>query len=638
MTCGFPASAGPPGSLDVMAMGRIADHVGRVLGGRYRLIAPIGTGGSAHVYLAEDATLRRRVAVKVLHAALAEDESFLRRFRAEAQAAAALNHPNIMRVYDWGEADDGPYLVLEFLGGGSLRDVLDSGQRLSPEQAAHVGLQAARALDYAHRRGLVHRDIKPANLLFDDEGRLCIADFGVARALAEASWTEPSGAIVGTARYAAPEQAKAGSIDGKADVYALGLVLIEAATGQVPFAGETPLATLLARVDTPVSAPAELGPLAPVVESMGRPNTPDRPDAAEVVRQFDALARSLPDPAPLDLVGPAQARAGHVGDLTELPRGNRLYDREADVADPTGIVPVAEAPMHKKRRWPLVVLLLALFILAAGVGYAAVRAATPTHPVPSLTGATLTDARTAADRLHFKLAVARQADETAPADSVLSQQPAPGTKLKEHSTVRVVVSSGPAPRPVPDLTNLKQDQATAALAAKGFKANAVEQSSETVPKGTVVSWQPQGTQPKGTVVTVVVSTGPPVVSVPDVTGQVFEDAAKALADAGFQVQRKDDYSDEVPDVGKVISTSPSAGSSAVKGTKVTVVVSKGPKTVAVPDVRGLTISQAQSAIQSAGLAVGNVYGPPGANRVIDQSPSAGSKVDRGTAVDLYAKR
>jgi eukaryotic-like serine/threonine-protein kinase len=162
----------------------MADHVGRVLGGRYRLLTPIGTGASAQVFLAEDTTLRRQVAVKVLHPALAEDESFLRRFRAEAQQAAALNHPHVMRVFDWGESEDGPFLVLEHLAGGSLRDMLDAGHRLSPSQALLVGLEAARALDYAHRRDLVHRDVKPANLVFDEEGRLCIADFGLARALA----------------------------------------------------------------------------------------------------------------------------------------------------------------------------------------------------------------------------------------------------------------------------------------------------------------------------------------------------------------------------------------------------------------------------------------------------------------------
>ena len=246
----------------------MADQLGRVLGGRYRLLAPIGTGASAHVFLAEDVSLRRRVAVKVLHAALAHDEAFLRRFRAEAQAAAALSHPNIMAVFDWGEDDDGPYLVLEHLSGGSLRSLLDEGHRLSPSQALAVGLQTARGLDYAHRRGFVHRDIKPANLLFDDEGRLCIADFGLARALAEAAWTEPAGAVVGSARYASPEQARGASLDGKSDVYSLALVLVEAVTGAVPFAADTTIATLMARVDAPLVAPPELGALGPVVEHL----------------------------------------------------------------------------------------------------------------------------------------------------------------------------------------------------------------------------------------------------------------------------------------------------------------------------------------------------------------------------------
>ncbi|MGH9063655.1 MAG: serine/threonine-protein kinase, partial [Acidimicrobiales bacterium] len=218
-----------------MSPSRIADQVGRVLGGRYRLLRPLGSGASGHVFLAEDATLGRRVAVKLLHTALAGDEAFLRRFRAEAQAAAALNHPHIMGVLDWGEDDDGPFLVLEHLGGGSLRDLLDMGHRLSAAQAARVGAEAARGLAYAHRRGLVHRDIKPPNLLFDEEGRLCIADFGLARALAEAAWTEPVGALLGTARYSSPEAAQGLSVDGRADLYALGLVLIEAVTGTAPF-------------------------------------------------------------------------------------------------------------------------------------------------------------------------------------------------------------------------------------------------------------------------------------------------------------------------------------------------------------------------------------------------------------------
>ncbi|MFA9566375.1 MAG: protein kinase, partial [Acidimicrobiales bacterium] len=192
-----------------MVVARVNDQVGRVLGGRYRLVAPIGVGASAQVYLADDVTLRRRVAVKLLHKGLAEDESFLKRFRAEAQAAAQLSHPHITAVYDWGQ-DDVPYIVTEYLGGGSLRSMLDREKTLSLSQVLLMGLETSRALEFAHGRGFVHRDLKPANLLFGEDGRLRVADFGLARALAEAAWTEPQGAVLGTARYASPEQAQVG--------------------------------------------------------------------------------------------------------------------------------------------------------------------------------------------------------------------------------------------------------------------------------------------------------------------------------------------------------------------------------------------------------------------------------------------
>ena len=283
-------------------MSRSTDQIGRVLSGRYRLIAPVGTGASAQVFLADDVRLKRRVAVKVLHEALADDEAFLRRFRAEAQAAAALNHPNILAVYDWGDDDGTPYLVTEYLGGGSLRSILDRGTRLTPSQALLVGLQATRALDYAHRRGFVHRDVKPANLLFGEDGRLRIADFGLARALAEAAWTEPQGAVLGTARYASPEQAQGESVDGRADVYSLGLVLIEGVTGAVPFASDTTIATLMARVGRSVEVPDALGALRKAARA-GRPGR-CRPTAPTPAR---SASRSWPLPA--SWPGPSRSRS-----------------------------------------------------------------------------------------------------------------------------------------------------------------------------------------------------------------------------------------------------------------------------------------------------------------------------------------
>ncbi|HEY4376127.1 MAG TPA: protein kinase, partial [Acidimicrobiales bacterium] len=285
-----------------MSTTRMSAEIGRVLGGRYRLVAPVGMGASAQVFLADDARLRRRVAVKMLHAALADDADFLRRFRAEARSAAALNHPHVLAVYDWGE-DDTPFIVTEFLGGGSMRSLLDRGAVLAPAQALLVGVEAARALDYAHRRGFVHRDIKPANLLFGDEGRLRIADFGLARALAEAAWTEPQGAVLGTARYASPEQAKGMTLTGKADVYSLALVLVEAVTGEVPFTADTTLGTLMARVDRPLVVPEALGPLRSVLERAGHPDPDQRIDARMLAGGLLAAAKRLARPEPLTLAG-----------------------------------------------------------------------------------------------------------------------------------------------------------------------------------------------------------------------------------------------------------------------------------------------------------------------------------------------
>ena len=343
------------GNLAYVGSTRMADHIGRVLGDRYRLLAPVGSGSSGHVFVADDVRLRRRVAVKMLHPALADDEAFLKRFRAEARAAAALNHPNVMAVYDWGEEEEGPYLVCEYLGGGSLRSVLDRGRRLSPSQALLVGLEAARGLDYAHRRGLVHRDIKPANLLFDDDGRLRIGDFGLARALAEAAWTEPIGAVLGTARYASPEQVSGAPIDGRADVYSLALVLVEAVTGKVPFAADTTVATLMGRLDRPIEPPAEMGPLAAVVARAGRPDPAERLDAAGMASALQSVALTLPTPEPLPLAGAATVdEMDAVADPTDVgPRSGAAAASAAagaTAAATTGNAAAAAAPIGPPRR------------------------------------------------------------------------------------------------------------------------------------------------------------------------------------------------------------------------------------------------------------------------------------------------
>ncbi|HEY1737299.1 MAG TPA: serine/threonine-protein kinase, partial [Acidimicrobiia bacterium] len=267
-----------------MALSGTTDLAGRVLDGRYLLRVPIGTGASGRVYEAHDVKLRRRVAVKVLHEALASDAGFLRRFQTEARVAASLHHPNIVTVHDWGADGDLPYMVLELLEGGSLRSMLDAGTTLTVSQAAHVGRDVARALDYAHRRGIIHRDVKPANLLFDEHGGVRIADFGLARALAEASWTEPAGALFGTARYASPEQALGTQLDARSDLYAFALVMVESVTGTIPFAADTTISMLSVRTQRPLVVDPRLGPLTAVLERCGRVDRDDRyPDAATLV-------------------------------------------------------------------------------------------------------------------------------------------------------------------------------------------------------------------------------------------------------------------------------------------------------------------------------------------------------------------
>ena len=308
-----------------MPASRLTDEIGRVVGGRYRLVAALGAGPSAQVFLADDVRLRRRVAVKLLPEALAEEAPFVERFRAEMQAAAGLRHPHILVVHDWGTTG-GLHLVTEYVEGGSLRAMLDRGARLSPSQALQVGLAAARALEFAHSRGVVHRDLRPSNLLFTEDGRLRVGDFGLARAFADAAWTEPLGGGGAAARYASPEQAQGRSIDGRADVYSLALVLVEAVTGQVPFHADTALGSLMARVGTPLEVPAGLGPLVGPLGRAGVDDPDERLDAAGLVVALMAIAGSLPPPAALPLSPPVPDIADEVPheDDTKVVSGAEL--------------------------------------------------------------------------------------------------------------------------------------------------------------------------------------------------------------------------------------------------------------------------------------------------------------------------
>jgi len=640
----------------------ITDAIGRVLGGRYRLVSPLGVGASAQVFLAEDVSLRRHVAVKILQPGLVNDQGFLKRFRAEARSAAALNHPHIARVFDWGEDEGGPYLVLEYLSGGSLLDLLERGVRLSVPQAATVAAQASRGLAHAHARGLVHRDIKPANLLFDDEGRVRVADFGVARVLADGAWTEPTGAGVGTARYSAPEQAQGLVLDGRADVYSLALVTFESLTGYVPFVLDTALGTLAARIGATLPGHGALGALQPILSEAAAPDLHERPDAATLASRLEALSATLPRPQALPLGAPLQViqgpptLAGSPGPATEaigaidhtgvMQRTDRVAAGPNQVFDMASFEPPAKRGRHngKRRRWPiLLVVALVLALIAGGLVAALSKGVfTPSHPVPSIAGLTLSQARHNVAKDHFAVVVQGTASSiTVKAGRIVHQDPAPGSSLKQGSAVNVTVSKGLPIEQVPSLLGLNCTGATRLLGVSHLKAacpDAAAGYSDSIPVGQVINWSYNNklnatNAPYGATVLIALSKGPAPIAIPNVAGQTYQQAQAALQAAGLGATESTAPSTTTP-AGFVDHTDPGIGTPVQPGTTVTVFISTGPPTVQVPNESGRSVAAATADLQSKGLKVGSVFGPA-KGKVFASVPEPGTTVQQGTSVNLY---
>jgi serine/threonine-protein kinase len=656
----------------------VSDLAGRVLAGRYLLHSAIGTGASGRVYVADDTRLRRRVAVKVLHAALAEDAAFLRRFRAEAQLAASLHHPHIVTVHDWGE-DDVPFMVLELLEGGSLRSMLDEGTRLTVPQAARVGRDVASALEYAHARGILHRDIKPANLLFDEHGRVRVADFGLARALAEASWTEPVGAMFGTARYASPEQARGVQLDARSDLYSLALVLVESVTGTVPFAADTTLGTLSARTHASLTAPSELGSLAPVIDRAGALDPDDRyPDASTMRAAIADAGDALPPPGPLHLAGmndrvdPHPTRAVPTAPVTQsawpveppvapvaapvaasvapkrppTPGAAQLFDQD-DIAaaphlQPTAVaepVAVTREP-NRQRRWvPFVVATVIVITLALAAFFMARVGSAAALQVPSLVGMNGQKALTAAQHDGFTATIGPARAAPDPPGTVIQQDPAAGA-LTGNRHLRLVLSSGPAKVAVPNIVDKQWDQvARPALDKAGLLYDVKQQYDESHDAGIVLAVNPAPNVqlPPDSRVAVTVSQGHAPVQVPDVTNMSYDDAANALTAAHLTPKRaaKDEFSNNVK-AGNVTRTDPVNGTTAPYGSTVTVYVSKGQDLVVVPNLVNRTPQNAADALAAQGLnmLVSGPYPKKPDQLVSGQDISPGTKVVRGSDVTV----
>ncbi|HXF37193.1 MAG TPA: Stk1 family PASTA domain-containing Ser/Thr kinase [Actinomycetota bacterium] len=598
------------------------------LDGRYHVVERIATGGMGEVFRARDLVLDRDVAIKVLHRNLAGDPGFVERFRREARAAAALNHPNIVAVYDWGAADGIYYMVMEHVRGASLRQLLDALGRLEPAQAADVLLQVLAALDHAHRVGIVHRDVKPENVLVTREGTAKVADFGLARAYADARATQ-TGALTGTVPYLAPEQIRGEPADPRTDLYSLGIMGFELLTGRVPFAGETPAAVAHRHLTDRVPRPSSLVPGIPrgldgfILSACERDRELRPGSAAEARRDLEREAAALPRSRPLSELVEEVAEA----DVVRVP-----------ARAPTVVVPRARRAQRRRRTRRIAGALLASLVVAASLWAAWAWFVPRAVVVPGVVGEPLTQAQRDLTSAGLTVRVAEgEHDFRVPEGHVLRLRPPPGTELERGDVVTIVPSLGPKPVRVPDLVGSTPEEAEAALDRVGL---ALEVRKEiyhpTVPAGRIARQDPRPDDrlPQGQAVAVWISRGPPPVPVPAVVGEPREEAVAALRAAGFRVRVVERFSDAV-DRGYVIDQQPPARSQEPKGSEVRIVVSKGPERFPVPSYIGMGEQAAVAAIRADGLVPNVVNLPPVTGNVVSQEPAPGTTVRAGDTVTIY---
>ncbi|MFL5911888.1 MAG: PASTA domain-containing protein [Gaiellaceae bacterium] len=587
-----------------------------VVDGRYKITARIGSGGMADVYCAQDSHLGREVAIKVLHRRFARDREFVERFKREASAAASLNHPNVVNVFDRGEHDGTYYIAMENLPGRTLKEVIQQEAPLGQRRTIDLGIQILQAAGFAHRRGVVHRDFKPHNVIVGPDDRLKVTDFGIARA--GASEMTETGSIMGTAQYISPEQAQGHHVEAASDLYSIGIVLYEMLTGRVPFEGESAVAIALKHVsEQPAPIRSVRLDVHPVLE-------------AAVMR---ALAKD-----------PSQRYRNADEFIAALQAARAAVEAGGNGQDTAGFAPVAPLPPgppappaegERRNRWPWILAALLLVAAGLGIGYAVTR---PEQViVPGVVGLQQQPATAKLDAAGFDVKVQEVRNNAKPG-TVVGEDPAAGKKVDKGSAVNLQVSNGPGSAPIPTVAGQPEKVAVHRINAAGFKADTFTEPSGTVPKGDVSRTDPPENTavPLGSRVQVYVSTGPEQATVPPVVGKDKDAARGALEDAGFKVTVVKQESDQPKN--QVISQDPAPNSTVDKGSRVTITISKGQPKVSVPDVRGLSKNDAKRQLEQAGFKVSvterAVTDPTQEGNVVDQSPAPGSDEAKGSSVTI----
>ncbi|MEU1819506.1 Stk1 family PASTA domain-containing Ser/Thr kinase [Streptomyces roseifaciens] len=634
----------------------------RRLGGRYELGSVLGRGGMAEVYLAHDTRLGRTVAVKTLRVDLARDPSFQARFRREAQSAASLNHPSIVAVYDTGEDYvDGvsiPYIVMEYVDGSTLRELLHSGRKLLPERSLEMTIGVLQALEYSHRAGIVHRDIKPANVMLTRTGQVKVMDFGIARAMGDSGMTmTQTAAVIGTAQYLSPEQAKGEQVDARSDLYSTGCLLYELLAVRPPFIGDSPVAVAYQHVREEPNPPSVHDPeITPEMDAIVLKALAKDPDyryqsADEMRADIEAALEGQPVAA--------TATMGAVGYGADAPTAMLRPQAPPQGPGQTSMLPPVRdddggyggyddgngrrrgGGGGKKSNLSTILLIVAGVLVLVGaifIGKSLFSGSGNASKVsvPNLVGQSLKDAQQQGVNGDFK--VVENGTETCeqPKGKICSQDPPGGGKIDRGGEVKVKVSEGAAKVEVPDVTEKQLENARQILESKGFQVSTKTKVTDGVTAGTVLSQNPKGDTKaeKGSEVTLTVAESKPTKTVPSVVGQNVEAAKKQLQDNGFKVTVNEEDAPGQPP-GTVTKQSPDGNTQAAQGSTVTLTVAKGSQNVAVPGVLTHKLKDAKKEIEGAGLKVGNIMGPQDDNAVVQTTnPMPGTQVAKNSPVDL----
>jgi beta-lactam-binding protein with PASTA domain/serine/threonine protein kinase len=640
---------------------------------RFHLTGVVSVGATATVIDGVERSSGTAVTVRVINPALCSDPGFPEEFRRAIRPVRALDHPNIATVLATAMVDTdrgaAGCIVTEALTGGSLRDLLDRGRLLSPSQALALGLDVCRALHLAHSRGLVHTEVTPSKIMFGDEGRARLVDLGLAGLLGRRAWIDPSSLDNHVVRYSAPEQATSLEPSSAADIYALGLVLVEAVTGSVPFDAGSTVATLAQRVDRLMPASADLGPLAAVLEHAARPDPSERWTAESLHQALVAVAPRLPRPEPLPLVARSVAgastselpttRAANEPSLgqgqpdpgrteAEEPTSDRGVEdsavRAPAVQDATGEVRIS----RRRPGWLLPLAAGSAVVLAALL--ARLLLVTPIHVVPDLRGVTEAEAVNTITPFGWTTERLFERSDAVPTPgTIISTSPAAGVELAEGEPFTYVVSEGPTLRAVPDTSGARSSDAETALSALGLTPYVEPVYDESIPVGVVVSWVATddptvvaGTPVEpGTAITLRVSAGPGPRTVPDLVGILTGPARARLVDLGLVlVEREGDF-DEETEAGQIVEQNPAAGELIERGAAIAVTVSKGPDVIIFPALaEGIVFADARAELLAAGFEVELVLGAVDAivSEVLieGEPPEVDGIYPRGTLVDIVA--